>query len=247
MVDRFPVGYARASRRILCQGRQQIAAAIRAQRARQGLLFGTRQLQIRRVDHPRIIKAPLQEVVRDESGRLFRCLPRIHHRLFAVGQGERARRRAKLHPAIHHGDRRPVRVIRRQQKFRAFNTSDRPTGIHMDAARLIAMKEGNDAVHQIDPGLIVVAGRGQDLQFGAGSEGDHALIGPAQSHAAVGPGADMVGGMQQLIRLAQRPGRTPGGLHFHHPLGLGDDDGVQRRRRSNGRRLRPTHLCSDDR
>ena len=104
-------------------------------------MFVRRELQIVRVNHGRIIKAPLQQIVGDEAGGAHRGLAQFGDGLFAVGERERGLVVAEFHPAVHDGQRGGVGVVDGEDKFRSLNPGHRAARDDADAARLVAVKK----------------------------------------------------------------------------------------------------------
>ena len=77
----------------------------------ENFLFFRRERQIRRIDHRRVVKAPLQNVVGDETGGANGRLARLDDGLLAVGQQQHGLFVAKPDLAVNHGQRRAFRFV----------------------------------------------------------------------------------------------------------------------------------------
>jgi len=125
----------------LFQGSQQIAGPIGGKRCGQIFLLIRRQCQFVRINHRRIIKAPLQKIIGDEAGGAHGRAARLHGGLIAVGQQQRGLRVAEFHLAVHHRKRGAVGGVHRHDKFRAFHPGHGTARDDADAARLVAVKK----------------------------------------------------------------------------------------------------------
>jgi uracil-DNA glycosylase family 4 len=76
IIDPFGAGTGLPARRIFGQRGQQITRTVSLERITEDFLFFRRERQIRRIQHRRIIKAPLQDIIGNEAGGADRRLTR---------------------------------------------------------------------------------------------------------------------------------------------------------------------------
>ena len=166
----------------------------------------------------------MQNIVRHEARGARRGLPDIRGRLFAVGEDQRGLLIAEPHLAINHRKRGAILVIHRQNEFRPFNARYRSTGDDPDATGFVAMKKRDDAPNEMQSRLCARFVRRKDFEFGRCAERNDAFIGPPQSHAAVGPGAQPVKGIKNLVRAGKHPRFCARRRDFHCALQFDDPD-----------------------
>jgi len=138
--------------RIFGQRYLQITRAVSADGfAEDFLLFGC-EWQIVQINHCRIVKAPLQDVVGNETRSANGRFARLGDGLLAVGQQECGLFVAKPDLAVNHGQGCSLRVVR-QDEFRALHPGDGAAGDDPDASRFVPMEKRDDAPEQMQPAL----------------------------------------------------------------------------------------------
>ena len=230
MINPFGVGAGLFRGWIPGQCRQQIARAISLKGFVERLLLFGGERQIRRINHRRIIKAPLQNVVGDETRRANGRLARLGHSLLAVGQQERGLFIAKPNLAVNHRQRLLLRVVAGldvQNEFRAFHAGDGAAGDDPDAARFVPMEKRDDAPEQMQPALRIRRIRRQYFEFRRSAERHHASVRPKEGNPAVCARAQPVEGVENLVGLSRQPGRCGGASKLRRALQLHDLDFVR--------------------
>ena len=156
VVNPFGVGAGLSPGRIFGQRDLQIARPVGLEGFNKDFLFFRCERQIRRINHRRIVKTPLQDVVGNETRSANGRFARLDDGLLAVGQQERGLFVAKPNFAVNHGHRRQLRVLPGldcQDEFRALHSGDGAAGDDPDASRFVPMEKGDDAPEQMQPAL----------------------------------------------------------------------------------------------
>ena len=133
---------------------------------RQILLFPRSQDQLIQVNHRGIIKAPLKEVVCDETGGPGGSLARVNDGLFTIRQQQHVLPVPEFHPAVNQGKGRAIGVIHNEHEFRAFDPGHSAARDDPDASGLVAMEKGNDSPRKVQARLRLGRIRRQYLKLG---------------------------------------------------------------------------------
>ena len=205
------------------------------------MLFFWLERQIAQIDHRGIVESPLQNIVSDEAFRQHWRLICLGDGLPAVGENTCAVLIAELDLAIDQGKRCALRVVHgfdRHDKFGAFDSRGGAVGQDLDAARGSAMEKGKNSFEQLQACLRPARGRRQDFDHRLRVDRHHALIGPPEGDATVGPGAQEVARLQDLICRREHPVRGGRGHELEGALELHDADLLCRRAGFPGLRTR---------
>ena len=168
--------------------------------------------KVTQVEDCGIVEAPLQDIVGDETRRQDGCLAWCGDGLLTIREDERSPVIAETHLAVDHREGGLLDVVHgidRQHEFGALDAGHGPARNHPDAAGRIAVEKGENPFDEVQAGFGARRVGRQNFELGQRAERGHALVGPAQGHAAVGPGAQPVGGAQKLVGLGEEP---PGGV-----------------------------------